>query len=186
MKTWGFDVTGCEVDPIAVDRAKAKGVHVLQGDFSELDFQEGYYDVVVMNHVLEHFHDCKAVLRKVRRILKDRGRLILVVPNATALSRVVFEKHWFNWEIPRHLYHFTPETLEKYCSVVGFKKLSIESRSHVSIWLDSVRYKMGIKPMEYKEFLNLRKKFVKVYNSFGAFLNHHNLGDHIAGCFEKV
>jgi hypothetical protein len=40
--------------------------------------------------------------------------------------------------------------------------------------------------MEYKEFLNLRKKFMKVYNSFGAFLNHHNLGDHIAGCFEKV
>ena len=185
LKLWGFDVTGCEWDPIAAGRAISGGINVITKDFMKAEFPESYFDVVTMNHVLEHFSNPQAAVHKARKILKDGGRLIVVVPNASALSRFVFREFWFNWEIPRHLFHFTSDTLKNLTMNEGFETVVIEDRSHTSIWLDSLRYVTHQLPMNESEALVFRRRNLDLCRRFEQYLDENHLGDHIAGCFQK-
>jgi len=59
------------------------------GLFEEFALREGEegYDYVFAVYVLEHVADAGAVLGVVRSVMKTKGRLFVVVPNARALSR---------------------------------------------------------------------------------------------------
>ena len=41
----------------------------------------GKMDVVVMHHVLEHFHDPNLRIRELKKVLKSNGKLFIVIPN---------------------------------------------------------------------------------------------------------
>ena len=53
-------------------------------DITDYPVQDGFFDVVFFNHVLEHIPDDLAALHSVYRILKPGGLLILGTPNEGA------------------------------------------------------------------------------------------------------
>ena len=67
--------------------------------------------MVVMWHVLEHVRDPKKNIETAARILKPGGRLVVAVPNFASLQARLGRGRWFHLDVPRHLFHFTPETL---------------------------------------------------------------------------
>ena len=60
---------------------------------------------------LEHVHEPRLAVRAAREVLRPGGLLVVYVPNLGSWSFRTFGEHWFALDLPRHLTHFTPETL---------------------------------------------------------------------------
>ena len=70
------------------------------------------YHVVSLFHVLEHIINPSDVIDHIAsNILEDGGYLILQVPNYHCIERSIFRERWFCFDVPRHLWHFTPSFL---------------------------------------------------------------------------
>ena len=78
-----------------------------------------------MWHVIEHLTGPRRVLTDIHRILKPGGRLLLELPNYDGYARAVFGTYWAALDVPRHLYHFTPATLDALLRRVGFRPETI-------------------------------------------------------------
>ncbi len=79
---------------------------VLLGDGLSLPFADGLFDVVTSFETIEHLHQRRRFLLELKRVLKDRGRLILSTPNAL-YTRPVNGKP----TNPFHIHEYTPEEL---------------------------------------------------------------------------
>ena len=127
----GWRVEGQDVDPQAVERLRASlGVPVHLGPVASLGLEAGGYDAVVLNHVLEHVHDPRAMLRELRRLLRPGGRLVAATPNFASYGRVAaFGRSWIGIDAPRHLHHFRAPHLERLAREAGFAQAACRTTS---------------------------------------------------------
>ncbi len=111
MQRAGWQVTALEPDAGARDIAREQfGVQAVDTtDFFRLP--EGRYDVITLWHVLEHMHELQAVITQLRKLLKPGGVLFIAVPNYTSYDAAVFDEHWAAYDVPRHMYHFSPRAM---------------------------------------------------------------------------
>jgi SAM-dependent methyltransferase len=115
----GWRVAGIEMDAAAAALARRFTDELHVGDILTARFAPGRFDVVTAFHVLEHVPDPIAVARRMLEWLAPGGLLIVEVPNAGGLGASVFGGAWAGLELPRHLSHFTPETLEAVIEKAG-------------------------------------------------------------------
>lgn len=132
LKEKGWDVTGVEISPEAAEYAEKRGVKTLQTSFEKLDLPSGSFDMVIINHTLEHLQEPDQVLRKIHGLLKEGGVLLVDVPNFGSFSAKVFKTQWFALLPGEHLWHFTFPALSKLLQSSGFKVLRRTSPS--GIW----------------------------------------------------
>ena len=117
----GWEAHGCELnDRRAIQARKNKNLAIYTGEFEKINFPEAYFDVITLWHVLEHLPDPKTALRKIGRILKGKGLLVIEVPNIASWQSGLFKKHWFHIDAPRHYAHFSPDTLSVMLDECGF------------------------------------------------------------------
>ncbi|NKQ39754.1 MAG: class I SAM-dependent methyltransferase, partial [Methanosarcinales archaeon] len=108
MASYGWKAYGVELNEEAVAFAKREqNLNIVKGDFLEVDFPVGFFDVITLWHVLEHLIDPSAVLKKISSLLKKNGILIYAIPNINSLEYIVFRRWWSGWDVPRHLYTFS-------------------------------------------------------------------------------
>jgi len=113
----GFDVMGCDLSkPICARIERRFGIRMHCGNVTELP-EQPMFDVVIMNHVLEHVSDPVGLLRDVRKRLAPDGALHVAVPNIACFEARL--PGWASYE-PYHLIYFTPETLRQTLEVAGF------------------------------------------------------------------
>jgi 2-polyprenyl-3-methyl-5-hydroxy-6-metoxy-1,4-benzoquinol methylase len=93
MRTLGWDVAGVDVDPQAVAVCRARGLSVFPGTLEEASFPDGSFDVITMNHVIEHVSDPLALLRECYRILSPGGYVGIVTPNVKSLAHRLFREN---------------------------------------------------------------------------------------------
>lgn len=126
LKARGWRVCGVELSALAAARARElHGIEVTTGDFADTRFASGEFDLATMWHTLEHIRDPLGALKAIRRILKKDGFLALSVPNMASFQARVFREKWYHLDVPRHLYHFTPRTLNSMLAEAGFRTLSV-------------------------------------------------------------
>jgi len=132
MQEKAWKVTGLEPD--AVTREKAFEIHQLHLQSTEVIFNlpENEFEVITMWHVLEHVHALKPYLNQCFKSLKDNGRLIIAVPNYTSFDARYYKKYWAAYDLPRHLYHFSPKSMSILLNEMEFEIVSIRP-----MWYDS-------------------------------------------------
>jgi SAM-dependent methyltransferase len=81
-KLIAFDLV---MDPEAVSR-RDKVDALIQADGKNLPFDDGSFDFILANHVIEHIDDLNAVLREIHRVLAPGGTLLLGVPTLSTLT----------------------------------------------------------------------------------------------------
>jgi len=115
----GWQVAGIEVDEAAAAKAKRFSDEIHVGDALTAPFAPGRFDVVTAFHVLEHVPAPVAMIRRALSWLAPGGLLIIEVPNVGGLGARLFGKAWSGLELPRHLSHFSPETIERAVEQAG-------------------------------------------------------------------
>jgi SAM-dependent methyltransferase len=115
----GWRVAGVEMDAAAAAKARRYGARVHAGDLLGAPFAPGEFDCVTAFHVLEHVPDPVAAVRRMLEWLAPSGLLVIEVPNAGGLGARLFGRAWSGLELPRHLSHFTPETLDAVVARAG-------------------------------------------------------------------
>jgi 2-polyprenyl-3-methyl-5-hydroxy-6-metoxy-1,4-benzoquinol methylase len=109
----GCESYGVELNPDSVEICRKKGLNVKVGSIDDLDFEEGFFDTVILWHVIEHVPFPMKALEKIKKILKPGGSVFLFLPNASSYFAALFGISWVNWHIPFHFYHFTPDTFRR-------------------------------------------------------------------------
>lgn len=128
MRALGWDVTGVEPDATSRAVAQGEGLRVVPS-LAEAGFEPGSFDVIALNHVIEHLVDPVAELRSLRTLLAPDGLLGLATPNWASLGRRLFGRSWYALEAPRHLVLFDPRTLRATVEAAGFRVVSRSTRS---------------------------------------------------------
>lgn len=107
--------------------------------------EEKSFDVIVLWHVLEHVNTLHSYMEQFFKVLKSEGKLFIAVPNYTSHDAEFYETFWAAYDVPRHLHHFSPKSLETLANRFGFSL--VHKRR---MWLDafyiallSEKYKRG-------------------------------------------
>jgi predicted SAM-dependent methyltransferase len=107
---------------------------VKAGTWDDADFPDRSFDVVTFWHVFEHLSSPHQALQKVSRVLKPDGLLVIAVPDIAGLQARLFKRNWFHLDVPRHLFHFSLDTLSALLQQHGF---AITTVNHYSFEYDT-------------------------------------------------
>jgi 2-polyprenyl-3-methyl-5-hydroxy-6-metoxy-1,4-benzoquinol methylase len=126
----GFEVHGVEHSEAAARGADPRAEIRIAPELVDAGYLTGYFDEVIMWHVLEHVRNPRATVAEIHRILRPSGRLIVAVPNFGSVQARWAGAAWFHLDPPRHLYHFSLLALRHLLESVGFV---VESEHHFSL-----------------------------------------------------
>ncbi|RYZ27806.1 MAG: class I SAM-dependent methyltransferase, partial [Sphingobacteriales bacterium] len=145
MKQSGWSVTG--VEPDATTRGKAfenYGINLLASD-ELFQLVPQTYNAITMWHVLEHVHDLHGYLEQIKKLLKPGGVLFIAVPNYTSDDATRYGERWAAWDVPIHLYHFSPASMKRLLTKHGLKLKSVKPMWFDSFYVSllSEKYKTG-------------------------------------------
>ena len=77
-------------------------------------YADNSFDVITLWHVMEHLEHLNETWETLNRILKDRGILVIAVPNPTSFDAEKYKEMWAAYDVPRHLWHFTPSAMQQF------------------------------------------------------------------------
>lgn len=152
-----WKVTGIEPNPTARQITHHNKIKV----FESLDEikKDKKFDVITLFHVLEHIHELRKTGKKLNKHLKEYGTLIIAVPNHKSFDSNHYGTNWAGYDVPRHLYHFDHESMQKYAEKIGMKIIQIKPMKFDSFYVSllSEKYKSpGVSPI--KQLINGFKK----------------------------
>lgn len=110
---------------VARDRC---GAEVFVGNILDVPFPPQSFDAITCFNVFEHVYEPKEVLSRVSNWLKPGGIFFTVMPNIDSAGARIFGSYWYALELPRHLYHFSPMTLNMLAKSVGLEEVLIKAR----------------------------------------------------------
>lgn len=122
MKQQGYQTLGIEVDADArVHGQKEFGLDIRSPkELKENSIKESFH-IISLWHVLEHLYRPESYMQHFHRLLEDDGYLLIALPNANSYDAQHYKAYWAAYDVPRHLWHFTPSTLEKLANDNGFE-----------------------------------------------------------------
>lgn len=118
----GKTATGIEPSEAARQNFKNRTGKELLADVSQLK-DRNHFDVITLWHVLEHIHDLKGTMSQLVEALEKLGIMVIAVPNNKSQDLKHFGKYWAAWDVPRHLYHWDPKSLELFMNGLGMKRI---------------------------------------------------------------
>ncbi len=133
----GFECTGVEPSAAIVDYVhRTHQLNVAPAyleDFSPADGKR--FDVVILNHVLEHMENPQRALKHLRSLLADGGLVHIALPNIAAWEARL--PGWTSYE-PYHLFYFSTETLSSTLEAAGFRVVRVETFEPFSGWFNAI------------------------------------------------
>jgi len=119
FRSLGLIADGVETSAAARDQARRRyGLELEQAP--RLGAHERY-DLIVLQHSLEHVADPVGVLRQLAGLLDPSGSMIIEVPNASSFEMLRPSRRQSILDVPVHLYHFTPRTLSEILAAAGLR-----------------------------------------------------------------
>jgi len=120
MNRQNWTVSAIEKSPQARTFAKEHFGLEVDAETALPDYPSDTFDVVTLWHVMEHIEPLNEMWKTLHRILKERGVLIVAVPNPDSYDAKKYKERWAAYDVPRHLWHFRPSVMEQFGSKHGF------------------------------------------------------------------
>lgn len=156
----GWKGFGMEPDKTARQFAFESGLNVSESkEILESKIADLRFNAITLWHVLEHVTDLDTTLAYFRKKLIREGVLIIAVPNHKSYDAAFYGEHWAAYDVPRHLYHFEPSTIESLLAKSGFKLEAMHPMKFDSFYVSmlSEKYRYGK--------INYLSAFIKGLNS---------------------
>jgi SAM-dependent methyltransferase len=127
--TRGIDTLGIDLDERAVDAAQKLGLQVVRGKLEEQYFEAESFDVMVLNHSLEHLPSPLKTLKEAARIIRPGGTIYITVPNGACAGFEIERDSWQALCFPVHFWLFDVVTLSKSLTAAGFTDIKIKTKN---------------------------------------------------------
>jgi 2-polyprenyl-3-methyl-5-hydroxy-6-metoxy-1,4-benzoquinol methylase len=121
MKGKGWDIEGIEPDYGARQQAKNLFAIDLKPTPELQHIPHNSFDAITLWHVLEHVESLQDYVALLKQLLKKNGKIFIAVPNYSSLDAHLYGNRWAAYDVPRHLYHFTPRSIEVLVQKHGMK-----------------------------------------------------------------
>jgi len=125
----GFEVVGIEPSRQAKQSAHDAGLNVIEGHFPGSK-PKGYFDCVIMSHVLEHQPDPRSFIAEAVQLMPN-GAMFLIQTNWLGIVPQRDGHKWYAWVPEQHYWHFTPMGIESIASSFGLRTAALEYSSLV-------------------------------------------------------
>jgi len=116
----GFRVTGIEKSKMAREKALTQFHLNVQEDLDRFT-PDHSFEVITLWHVLEHLEKLNESVAKISKMLAQEGTLVIALPNHHSYDAGVYGKQWAAYDVPRHLWHFTSDTVERLMQKHGMR-----------------------------------------------------------------
>ena len=110
FETFGFEPNLDARNAAISKTSKAKIID----DLNSIENQS--LDAITLWHVFEHIENQKEMLDIFYSKLKEKGLLIIAVPNPTSYDAKHYKEFWAAYDVPRHVYHFSKNGMENLIS----------------------------------------------------------------------
>jgi SAM-dependent methyltransferase len=115
----GWRTVGVEMSPrLAAFARDQMGLDVTQEDFLGAPL-EGSFDLILMFHVIEHFVDPVAAVRRARELLAPGGAVFVETPNWESIGARWRGRRWSHYIPPEHLLYLGPRSMEALARTCG-------------------------------------------------------------------
>ena len=122
----GKETYGVDIDESSIKYGQSLGRNLFCGGIEKLEELNKKADLVILNHVLEHFNDIKSNLDKISRLLTPKGVLYIAVPGLYAWDTNNLFQNAHNWQ-------FNTKTLTYVMKSCGWEAMYADAQI-ISIW----------------------------------------------------
>ncbi|MEN8223904.1 MAG: class I SAM-dependent methyltransferase [Bacteroidota bacterium] len=169
MQQKGWNCTGIEPNASARDMARQKFTFDIF-DESALDhFSEGSFNSISLWHVMEHIYPVEDRIRTFHKLLDEKGMLFVALPNMQSYDAKRYKEFWAAWDVPRHIYHFKPSTIQNLMKRSGFELVKIKP-----MFLDAFYISMLSEKYKHGKSKNIQALMHGMISNFSAMLNQKN------------
>lgn len=119
-KEKGWNVLGVEPSVSAREKISEKMQPFVYDSIKDIKLKK-HFHIITLWHVIEHIPDLEATLKKIKKLLHPEGKIIIAVPNANSWDAQYYKEYWAAYDLPRHLYHFSPDTMKNLLKSNKFK-----------------------------------------------------------------
>jgi len=150
-KNAGYNTKGIEPSKLAREQA-IRNFNLSVSESTDLNqYKRNQFDSISMWHVLEHVPSLNKTIEEFNRILSDKGKVIVAVPNHKSWDAEYYNKFWAGWDVPIHLWHFSKLSIEKLFFKYNFKLIEIKPMLFDSFYVSILS----------EEFKTGKKKFIR-------------------------
>lgn len=115
-----FEKYGIEINPEGYEICKGRGIKVYNQDLKDINFEDNFFDIITLWHVIEHINTPYETMSIIKRILKNDGILVMTTPNTDSFGFKYGQKLWFHLDTPRHLILYNMKSLDQLMNKAGF------------------------------------------------------------------
>ncbi len=164
MRIANWEITGIEPDELA--RTNAANTYKIEAKSSPELFNLPHqsFDAITMWHVLEHVHELQAYVRQIALLLKANGKAFIAVPNYTSYDAAYYQQKWAAYDVPRHLYHFSPKSMQQLLQNNGLQIVTYKA-----MWFDS--FYVALLSEKHKGGNMIKSFFVGLISNFKTLFN---------------
>ena len=177
----GYEAFGVEINEQARLTGRGLGLDIREAQRDKIDFESNYFDEIHINNVLEHLHNPSAIMAEIYRCLKSGGRLWVEVPNVESYDAKLYGAFWRHLDVPRHLTHFSPQSLSRLLRQSGFRDFRMTTNDIPVLSINSY-YVKGLFTILKTKFriddnshavVRFCKSLWFVLSRFGKYIFHH-------------
>jgi len=140
----GWTITGYEPSDSARKIAEQKLKVNILSNVEELK-KKPFFSIITLWHVLEHIPNPRETIANLRNIVADNGKIIFALPNHESYDAKLYKEYWAAYDVPRHLYHFSKESMEYFLTKNGLRLDDVIPMKLDSYYISlmSEKYKTG-------------------------------------------
>ena len=160
----GYYSTLIEPSPLA--RMIAEEKHIKSHELLDQIPTDIEFDTLTLWHVLEHINDLNNTLEKCFKLLKNKGLIIIAVPNLNSFDARYYGPYWAALDVPRHLWHFTPRSINQLLEKHGFDLVKT-----YPMWFDAIYISIISETYSGNNLAFLKGIFIGLYSNLRAILS---------------
>jgi 2-polyprenyl-3-methyl-5-hydroxy-6-metoxy-1,4-benzoquinol methylase len=135
-----WNVIGVEPSSIAREKALTLNPNKIVESLNQVN---STFEIITLWHVLEHIPDLNEKLKNLSQLLTLNGTLFIAVPNHTSYDAKHYQSYWAGYDVPRHLWHFSKQSMQTLVHNHGLKIVDIVPMKFDSFYVSllSEKYK---------------------------------------------
>lgn len=119
----GWEATGVEISEYASEKARVKGLNIINGVLEDADLSNETFDVITFFDLIEHVPDPKTQLLTAYKFLKKYGLIVVNTPDSNSFYAKIMGKYWHAIAPPEHLAIFNQPNFSLLLKKCGFEPI---------------------------------------------------------------